>query len=162
FYAHMPGGTMDEAAFLAAVLEAGDCGMLLDVNNVYVNALNHGGDPRAFIDRLPPQRGGQAHQGGAHPRGGGWSRSDARAGRSGPRGGGGGGAHPDAGGGGPGDPAARRGARRGGPGARPRRGGAGSGGGMRLAEFFAAVGPFLHGEASHEAAARALYGGAAT
>jgi uncharacterized protein (UPF0276 family) len=64
FYAHMPGGTLDEATFLRAVLEAGDCGMLLDVNNVYVNSLNHGGDPRAFIDRMPLERVWQIHVAG--------------------------------------------------------------------------------------------------
>jgi uncharacterized protein (UPF0276 family) len=64
FYAHMPGGTMDEAAFLRAVVEEAGCGLLLDVNNVYVNALNHGGDPRAFIDRLPLERVVQIHVAG--------------------------------------------------------------------------------------------------
>lgn len=53
FYAHMPGGELDEAQFLAACLREGDAGFLLDVNNVYVNSQNHGFDPRAFIDRLP-------------------------------------------------------------------------------------------------------------
>ncbi|MSP62461.1 MAG: DUF692 domain-containing protein [Myxococcales bacterium] len=64
YYAHMPGCTMDEAAFLRAVLERADCGMLLDVNNVYVNSLNHGFDPRAFIDRLPIDRVRQIHVAG--------------------------------------------------------------------------------------------------
>ncbi len=56
FYAHMPGAEMDEADFLLAVAEAGGCELLLDVNNVYVNAMNHGGDPRAFLDRIPMDR----------------------------------------------------------------------------------------------------------
>ena len=64
FYSHMPGGTMDEAAFLALALEASGCGMLLDVNNVFVNAKNHGGDPRAFIDRMPLHRVRQLHVAG--------------------------------------------------------------------------------------------------
>lgn len=64
FYAHMPGGTMDEAAFLRALLEAGDCGLLLDVNNIYVNCQNHGGDARAFIDRMPMERVWQIHVAG--------------------------------------------------------------------------------------------------
>jgi len=67
FYAHMPGGTMDEAAFVRAVIEAGDCGLLLDVNNVYVNSLNHGGDPRDFIDRMPLDRVWQIHVAGHTP-----------------------------------------------------------------------------------------------
>jgi uncharacterized protein (UPF0276 family) len=64
FYAHMPGAEMDEAAFLCTVLEAADCGLLLDVNNVYVNSRNHGFDPVAFIDRLPLQRVRQLHLAG--------------------------------------------------------------------------------------------------
>jgi uncharacterized protein len=64
FYAHMPGGTMDEADFLRAILEHAGCGLLLDVNNVYVNAKNHGFDPRAFIDRLPLDRVRQLHMAG--------------------------------------------------------------------------------------------------
>lgn len=56
FYAHMPGAELDEADFLRAVLKQGDCGMLLDVNNVYVNSQNHGFDPCAFIDRMPLER----------------------------------------------------------------------------------------------------------
>ena len=38
-----------------------DCGLLLDVNNVYVNARNHGYDPRAFVDALPLERVVQVH-----------------------------------------------------------------------------------------------------
>lgn len=56
FYAHMPGAELDEADFLIKTLAAGDCGMLLDVNNVYVNSRNHGFDPYAFIDRMPFER----------------------------------------------------------------------------------------------------------
>lgn len=67
FYAHMPGGTMDEADFLCAILEGADCGMLLDVNNVYVNSRNHGFDPRAFIDRMPLHRVRQLHMAGHTP-----------------------------------------------------------------------------------------------
>lgn len=64
FYAHMPGAEMDEASFLNELLEAGDCGMLLDVNNVYVNSQNHGFDPRAYIDRMPLSRVWQLHLAG--------------------------------------------------------------------------------------------------
>ncbi len=55
---------MSEAAFLNGALEASGCGMLLDVNNVYVNAQNHGGDPRAFIDAMPLARVRQLHLAG--------------------------------------------------------------------------------------------------
>ena len=64
FYSFMPGAQMDEAAFLAATVEAADCGLLLDVNNVYVNAQNHGFDPKAFIDRMPLARVRQLHVAG--------------------------------------------------------------------------------------------------
>ena len=64
FYAHMPGAEMDEASFLGELLQTADCGMLLDVNNVYVNSQNHGFDPRRFIDRLPLSRVWQLHLAG--------------------------------------------------------------------------------------------------
>ncbi len=63
-YAHMPGAQMDEAAFLAAVLERSGCQLLLDVNNVYVNSLNHGFEPHAFIDRMPLDRVVEIHLAG--------------------------------------------------------------------------------------------------
>ncbi|MCO5168705.1 MAG: DUF692 domain-containing protein [Planctomycetes bacterium] len=64
YYAVMPGQTLGEAAFLTAVLEQADCGLLLDVNNVHVNARNHGYDPVAFIDALPLDRVAQVHLAG--------------------------------------------------------------------------------------------------
>lgn len=64
YYARMPGQTLEEAAFIGHILEEADCGMLLDVNNVYVNAQNHGYDPRAFIDALPLHRVVQIHLAG--------------------------------------------------------------------------------------------------
>lgn len=64
FYAHMPGSTMSEAAFLNAVCEAADCGLLLDVNNVYVNSQNHGFDPYRFVDQMPLGRVRQIHLAG--------------------------------------------------------------------------------------------------
>jgi uncharacterized protein (UPF0276 family) len=63
-YATMPGSTMDEATFLNLVLAEADCGMLLDVNNVYVNGQNHGFDPYAFLDRMPLDRVRQLHLAG--------------------------------------------------------------------------------------------------
>jgi uncharacterized protein (UPF0276 family) len=53
-----------EHEFLAAVAEESDCGILLDVNNVYVGATNHGFDPRAYIDAIPVARVGQIHLAG--------------------------------------------------------------------------------------------------
>ncbi len=51
-----PQPAMDELAFTNAVLAEADCDLLLDVNNVYVNACNHGYDADAFIAGLPAQR----------------------------------------------------------------------------------------------------------
>lgn len=64
YYAVPDDREMDEATFLTAVLEEADCGLLLDVNNVYVNSLNHGIDPVAFIKRLPLHRVAQIHLAG--------------------------------------------------------------------------------------------------
>jgi uncharacterized protein len=45
--------SLDEADFLADVLDRSDVGLLLDVNNVFVNAQNYGFDPVAFLERVP-------------------------------------------------------------------------------------------------------------
>lgn len=63
-YAVPPGSTMSEAEFVTRVLERADCQLLLDVNNVYVNARNHGFDPRAMIGALPLGRVCQIHVAG--------------------------------------------------------------------------------------------------
>jgi uncharacterized protein (UPF0276 family) len=55
---------MAEHEFLAALAERADCGLLLDVNNVFVSAHNHGFDARAFIDAIPVERVGQFHLAG--------------------------------------------------------------------------------------------------
>lgn len=56
-YYLVPGrAALDEADFLVEVLERAGCGLLLDVNNVYVNARNHGFDPVAFLEKIPPGR----------------------------------------------------------------------------------------------------------
>jgi uncharacterized protein len=56
--------TTPEWEFLAAVAERADCGILLDVNNVYVSAMNHGFAPEAYIDGVPAERVGQIHLAG--------------------------------------------------------------------------------------------------
>ena len=56
--------TMPEWEFLAAVAERADCGILLDVNNVYVSAVNHGFDAEAYLDGVPADRVGQIHLAG--------------------------------------------------------------------------------------------------
>ena len=55
-YYAAPGRAMPELDFLLAVLDEADCHLLLDVNNVYVNAINHGYDAEAFIMALPAKR----------------------------------------------------------------------------------------------------------
>jgi uncharacterized protein (UPF0276 family) len=55
---------LDETAFISLILEEADCGMLLDVNNVFVNATNHGFDAKAWIDRIDPSRVWQLHVAG--------------------------------------------------------------------------------------------------
>jgi hypothetical protein len=56
--------TMTEWEFLAALCEATGCGLLLDVNNVYVSSFNHGFDPRRYIDSIPAERVVQVHLAG--------------------------------------------------------------------------------------------------
>jgi uncharacterized protein (UPF0276 family) len=56
--------TMCESEFLAAVSIAADCGLLIDVNNVYVSAHNVGFEPRRYLDAIPPDRVAQIHLAG--------------------------------------------------------------------------------------------------
>jgi uncharacterized protein len=63
-YLEFRSSTMSEAAFFAHLLEEADCGMLLDVNNVYVSSVNHGFDPVAYLDALPADRVVQYHLAG--------------------------------------------------------------------------------------------------
>ncbi|KAF1696156.1 DUF692 domain-containing protein [Pseudoxanthomonas koreensis] len=51
-----PAQALEEADFVNAVLAEADCDLLLDVNNVYVNAVNHGYDARVFLARMPCAR----------------------------------------------------------------------------------------------------------
>ncbi|WP_421843974.1 DUF692 domain-containing protein [Marinobacter algicola] len=55
---------MSEWAFLTALAEEADCLLLLDVNNIYVSGMNHGFDPRTFIDGVPAHRIQQIHVAG--------------------------------------------------------------------------------------------------
>ena len=56
--------TIDEVDFLDAVAQRTGCRLLLDVNNVFVSARNHGCDPRAYLARFPLHRVGEIHLGG--------------------------------------------------------------------------------------------------
>ncbi len=63
-YLEFAGSSMTEWDFLAALAEESDCGLLLDVNNVYVSSFNHGFDPRIYIDAIPADRVVQYHLAG--------------------------------------------------------------------------------------------------
>ena len=56
--------TIDEVDFLAAIAERTGCGLLLDVNNVMVSSVNHGWDPKEYIDRFPIEFVGEIHLAG--------------------------------------------------------------------------------------------------
>ncbi len=55
-YYAQPHADLSEEAFIRAVLEEADCDLLLDVNNIYVNSINHRYDPLEFLDALPLER----------------------------------------------------------------------------------------------------------
>ena len=55
-YYAQPRADMTEAEFVRAVLSESDSGLLLDVNNIYVNSINHRYDPVEFLDALPLER----------------------------------------------------------------------------------------------------------
>jgi len=63
-YLRVAGAEMNEWEFLAALARRADCGILLDVNNVFVSAHNHGFDPRAYLAAIPGERVGQIHLAG--------------------------------------------------------------------------------------------------
>jgi uncharacterized protein (UPF0276 family) len=63
-YVRASGDAMSEWEFLAALVHRTGCGLVLDVNNVYVNAVNHGFEPAHFIHGLPPSAVRQVHLGG--------------------------------------------------------------------------------------------------
>ncbi|NJD07902.1 MAG: DUF692 domain-containing protein [Methylococcaceae bacterium] len=63
-YYAAPGQEMAEIDFLNAVLEAADCDLLLDINNIHVNSVNHGYDALDFLRHVPGQRIAYAHMAG--------------------------------------------------------------------------------------------------
>jgi hypothetical protein len=63
-YIAFENSTMSEAEFLAELVRLTGCGLLLDVNNVYVSAANLDFDAKAFIDRLPADAIGEIHLAG--------------------------------------------------------------------------------------------------
>lgn len=65
-YYAAPGAEMSELEFINAVLEESDCALLLDINNIYVNSVNHGYDPVGFLQGLPRSRVAYGHIAGHH------------------------------------------------------------------------------------------------
>jgi uncharacterized protein (UPF0276 family) len=63
-YYAAPYQALREIDFVNAVLAEADCGLLLDVNNVYVNSINHGYDPHAYIAAMPTTRIASYHVAG--------------------------------------------------------------------------------------------------
>ncbi len=63
-YVEFATSTMAETDFISEVIRRTGCGLLLDVNNVYVSCINHGRDPRACIDALPLAATGEIHLAG--------------------------------------------------------------------------------------------------
>ncbi|HEY6390930.1 MAG TPA: DUF692 domain-containing protein [Bryobacteraceae bacterium] len=63
-YLEFSASTWHEADFIRELTEQADCGILLDVNNVYVSSFNHGFDPKAYLDKIPRDRVVQMHLAG--------------------------------------------------------------------------------------------------
>lgn len=63
-YVTFASSTMSEWEFLSRMAEEADCGLLLDVNNVYVSSFNHDFDPLEYLEHLPHQRIVQCHLAG--------------------------------------------------------------------------------------------------
>ncbi len=63
-YLEFADSDMKEWEFVARLADEADCGLLFDVNNVYVSAYNHGYDPVAYIDAIPGDRVCQYHLAG--------------------------------------------------------------------------------------------------
>jgi len=63
-YVAFAGAAMSEVEFLREVVRRTGCGLLLDVNNVFVQSVNHGFDAASFIDAFPVEHVGEIHLGG--------------------------------------------------------------------------------------------------
>ncbi|PHS72351.1 MAG: hypothetical protein COB22_04910 [Cycloclasticus sp.] len=60
-YYAAPGKEMDEIDFINAVLKQADCKLLIDINNIYVNSVNHKYNAEEFMKQLPGERISYAH-----------------------------------------------------------------------------------------------------
>lgn len=69
YMVRFPSSEMSEAEFITKILEETDCGLLLDVTNLYINSRNFGFDWRKFLDKIPLERVVQLHFVGSHKHG---------------------------------------------------------------------------------------------
>lgn len=60
-YAEFHASEMTEWEFLTEVVERADCGILLDVNSIYVSSFNHNFDPFVYLNNIPAERVAQIH-----------------------------------------------------------------------------------------------------
>lgn len=65
-YLEFADSSISEADFIACMVKEANCGLLLDVNNIYVTCYNHRLDPKAYIDALPLEHVVQIHLAGHH------------------------------------------------------------------------------------------------
>lgn len=65
YYYKIPNLSMEEEDFITQILNRADCGMLLDLNNLYLNSLNHNYDPHEFLKKLPLDRVVEIHLAGS-------------------------------------------------------------------------------------------------
>lgn len=63
-YLRFDASTWHEADFLTEIIQRTGCGLLLDINNIYVTSVNHGLDAKDYVDRLPLPRVGEIHLAG--------------------------------------------------------------------------------------------------
>lgn len=63
-YTVFKGATLTEGEFLAELARRADCGLLLDINNVFVSCSNHGWSPSSYLDAIPADRIGYVHLAG--------------------------------------------------------------------------------------------------
>jgi hypothetical protein len=63
-YLQFSGAQLTEWEFLAALVAESGCAILLDVNNVYVNAMNHGFDPQVYLNFIPSSAVREIHLAG--------------------------------------------------------------------------------------------------
>mgnify|MGYP003133274790 FL=1 len=63
-YLEFQDSTMSESEFVCRMAEEADCGLLLDVNNVYVSSVNHDFDPVAYVEAIPAERVVECHLAG--------------------------------------------------------------------------------------------------